>query len=93
MSEAPKEITNRRTVDQAARSEDRNVPVPVGDLIGGYMVDTIEDGGAPPGLALKVMLIRLRMEMSAAARALQGELRDEFWQLVDDLQAMRPKSP
>jgi len=50
-----------------------------------------EDVEAPPGLHLKVMLIRLRIEMSAAARALQGELRDEFWQLVDDLQAMRPK--
>jgi hypothetical protein len=36
------------------------------------------------------MVIRLRIEMKTCAKALDGELLDEFWRLVDELNAMRP---
>jgi hypothetical protein len=44
-----------------------------------------------PSPYLKAMVMRLRIEMFSAASALQGDLADEFWKLVDDLNTMRSK--
>lgn len=44
-----------------------------------------------PHAYLKAMLVRLRIEMLSSARALQGDLLVEFWEIVDDLNAIRPK--
>lgn len=42
-----------------------------------------------PRAYLKAMLVRLRIEMLSSASALQGDLLDEFWEIVDDLNALR----
>lgn len=44
-----------------------------------------------PNPHLRAMVMRLRIEMKSCAVALQGELADDFWRLVDELNAMRPK--
>lgn len=38
---------------------------------------------------LRAMLARLRIEMTSAAQALQGDLLVEFWTIVDDLNVIR----
>ncbi len=35
-------------------------------------------------------LVRLRVEMFAAAQLMHGDALTEFWQLVDDINAIRP---
>jgi hypothetical protein len=49
----------------------------------------LDDFYAFPNPHLKAMVMRLRIEMKSCAAALQGELADEFWRLVDELNAMR----
>lgn len=43
-----------------------------------------------PSPYLKAMLMRLRIEMFSVAKALQGELLDEFWRSIDELNRLRP---
>lgn len=40
---------------------------------------------------LKVMLMRLRIELLSAAKALRGDLLDELWKIIDDVNALRGK--
>ena len=53
---------------------------------------SFDDFAACPSPYLKAMLLRLRIEMFSFAKAMQGELLDEFWRAIDELQALRPKS-
>lgn len=46
--------------------------------------------GESPSPYLRAMLMRLRIEMLSAAKALHaGALRTEFWKIVDDLIELR----
>lgn len=43
---------------------------------------------------MDIRILRLRIELSTAAQTLTGEDADEFWKLIDEVQAMkiiRPK--
>lgn len=56
--------------------------------------ETLDDFIAEfPSAHLRALVIRLRIEMLSAAKALQGELLAEFWKLVDDLNALRATPP
>lgn len=58
--------------------------------VAGLVID--QDDDVNPGRRyLKVMLMRLRIELLSAAKALRGDLLDEFWKIIDDVNALRGK--
>ena len=44
-----------------------------------------------PSPYFRAMLMRFRIELRSAAKALRGNLLDEFWKVIDDVNTLRPK--
>jgi hypothetical protein len=50
-----------------------------------------QDDVNPGRRYLKIMLMRLRIELLSAAKALRGDLLDDFWKIIDDVNELRGK--